>query len=81
MHINLVDNQIIFDPQVPDSIRSNSVPMCFHQKFYIAGSPQDSEIILDPYRERVRVEFRNLPNQQAFRPEVMSSNYSIDIRN
>jgi GH15 family glucan-1,4-alpha-glucosidase len=81
MHINLVDNQIIFDPQVPDSIRSNSVPMCFHHKFYIAGSPQDSEIILDPYRERVRVEFRNLPSQQTFRPEVMSSNYSIDIHN
>lgn len=81
MHINLVDNRIIFDPRVPDSIRSNSVPIRFHHKFYIAGSPRDSEIILDPYRETVRVEFRNLPNQQAIRPEITSSTYSIDIVN
>lgn len=81
MHINLVDNQIIFDPHVPDSIRSNSVPIRFHHKFYIAGSPQDSEIVLDPYREKVRVEFRNLPNQQAFRPEITSNSFSIEIGN
>jgi GH15 family glucan-1,4-alpha-glucosidase len=81
MHINLVDNQIIFDPHVPDSIRSNSVPIRFHHKFYIAGSPQDSEIVLDPYRETVRVEFRNLPNQQEFRPEITSNTYSIEIGN
>ena len=79
MHINLVDNQIIFDPRVPDSIRSNSVPICFHHKFYIAGEPQDSEIFLDPYREKVRVQFRNLPNQHALRPEITSNTYSIDI--
>jgi GH15 family glucan-1,4-alpha-glucosidase len=81
MHINLVDNQIIFDPHVPDSIRSNSVPIRFHHKFYIAGAPQDSEIVLDPYRETVRVEFRNLPNQQEFRPEITSNTYSIEIGN
>ena len=79
MHINLVDNQIIFDPQVPDSIRSNSVPIHFQHKFYIGGSPQDSEIILDPYRETVKVLFRNLPNQQVFRPEITSNTYSIDV--
>jgi hypothetical protein len=79
MHINLVDNQIIFDPRVPDSIRSNSVPICFHHKFYIAGEPQDSEIFLDPYREKVRVQFRKLPNQHALRPEITSNTYSIDI--
>lgn len=79
MHINLVDNQIIFDPQVPDSIRSNSVPIRFQHKFYTGGSPQDSEIILDPYRETVKVLFRNLPNQQVFRPEITSNTYSIDM--
>ena len=79
MRINLVDNQIIFDPKVPDSIRSNSVPIHFQHKFYIEGSPQDSEIILDPYRETVKVLFRNLPNQQAFRPEITSNTYSIDM--
>jgi amylo-alpha-1,6-glucosidase len=79
MRINLVDNQIIFDPKVPDSIRSDSVPIHFQHKFYIEGSPKDSEIILDPYRETVKVLFRNLPNQQAFRPEITSNTYSIDM--
>jgi len=79
MRINLVDNQIIFDPQVPESIRSNSVPIHFQHKFYIGGSPQDSEIVLDPYRETVKVLFRNLPNQQVFRPEITSNTYSIDM--
>ncbi|HZD35730.1 MAG TPA: amylo-alpha-1,6-glucosidase [Nitrososphaeraceae archaeon] len=81
MHINLVDNQIIFDPQVPDSIRSNSVPMCFHHKFYVEGSRQDSEIILDPHRETVRLRFMNTENPLGFRPEVMSNTYSVDITN
>ena len=79
MNINLIDNQISFDPRVPDSIRSNSVPIRFHHKFHLGGSRQDSEIVLDPYRETVRVEFRNLPNQQVFRPEITSNTYSVDI--
>jgi hypothetical protein len=79
MHINLIDNQITFDPRVPDSIRSNSVPIHFHHKFHLGGSSQDSEIVLDPYKETVRVEFRNLPNEQTFRPEIKSSTYSVDI--
>src|ERR687897_940465 len=79
MNINLIDNQISFDPRVPDSIRSHSVPIRFHHKFHLGGSRQDSEIVLDPYRETVRVEFRNLPNQQVFRPEITSNTYSVDI--
>lgn len=79
MNINLIDNQISFDPRVPDSLRSNSVPIRFHHKFHLGGSRQDSEIVLDPYRETVRVEFRNLPNQQVFRPEITSNTYSVDI--
>jgi GH15 family glucan-1,4-alpha-glucosidase len=79
MNINLIDNQISFDPRVPDSIRSNSVPIRFHHRFHLGGSRQDSEIVLDPYRETVRVEFRNLPNQQVFRPEITSNTYSVDI--
>lgn len=79
MNINLIDNQISFDPRVPDSIRCNSVPIRFHHKFHLGGSRQDSEIVLDPYRETVRVEFRNLPNQQVFHPEITSNTYSVDI--
>jgi glycogen debranching enzyme len=81
MHINLVENKIVFDPQVPDSIRSNSVPIRFHHRFYVAGLRRDSEIVLDPHRETVRLQFSNLPNQTVCRPEIMSDTYSVDISN
>lgn len=79
MHINFVDNQIIFDPQIPDSIRSNSVPISFRHTFYTMGTPQVSEIILDPYREKIRMHFKNSSGHDAFLPELISNTYSVDI--
>jgi glycogen debranching enzyme len=79
MHIDLVDNRIIFDPQIPDSIRSNSVPISIQHTFHTTRKPQVSEIVLDPSREKIKIRLRNSTEHDAFRPKLISNTYSVDI--
>lgn len=76
LRINLMENKVILNPQIPDSIRSNAVPIHFQNNLYTNGNPQKTEIIIDPYQEKIRMLFRN---PSGLRPELISDNYSVEI--
>jgi glycogen debranching enzyme len=79
MKMNMIENKIHFEPQIPESLRNNSVPIKFEHIFQTAKGFSRFQILVDANSEKISVQFKNMGANKA--PEILSNTYSIDIKN
>jgi GH15 family glucan-1,4-alpha-glucosidase len=79
MKMNMIENKIIFEPQIPESLRNNSVPINFEHIFRTAEGSSRFQISVDANSEKLSVRFNNGGAIKV--PEILSNTYSININN
>ena len=76
MKLNMIDNNIQFEPQIPESLRNNSNPISFEHSIHTREGIQRFKIIVEPSSEKITVIYRN---GGRIDPEIRSNSYSINI--
>jgi glycogen debranching enzyme len=79
MKMNMIENKIYFEPQIPESLRNNSVPIKFEHVIRTARGSSRFQIVVDANSEKMTVQFKNGGINKV--PAILSNTYSIDIRN
>src|SRR6188472_2943284 len=77
MKLNMIDNIIQFEPQIPESLRNNTMPISFEHTIHTTEARQRFKVVVDPSSEKITVIFGNR-NVKMY-PEILSSSYSINI--
>jgi glycogen debranching enzyme len=77
MKLNMIDNNIQFEPQIPESLRNNTMPISFEHSIHSTEGRQRFKVVVDPSSEKITVIFGNR-NIKIY-PEILSSSYSINI--
>jgi glycogen debranching enzyme len=77
MKLNMIDNIIQFEPQIPESLRNNTMPISFEHTIHTTEARQRFKVVVDPSSEKITVIFGNR-NVRMY-PEILSSSYSINI--
>jgi len=79
MKMNMIENKIHFEPQIPESLRNNFVPINFEHVFQTAEGLSRFQVLVDANSEKISIRFKNIGANKA--PEILSNTYSIDIKN
>ena len=77
MKLNMIDNNIQFEPQIPESLRNNSLPITFEHSIHNSKGRQRFKIVVEPSSEKITVIYRN--GDVRIDPEIRSNSYSINI--
>ena len=77
MKLNMIDNNIQFEPQIPESLRNNTMPISFEHSIHSTEGRQRFKVVVDPSSEKITVIFGNR-NIKMY-PEILSSSYSVNI--
>jgi glycogen debranching enzyme len=77
MKLNMIDNNIQFEPQIPESLRNNSMPISFEHNIHTATGKQRFNIVVNPSSEKITISYRN--GDTGIDPEILSNSYSINI--
>ena len=77
MKLNMIDNNIQFEPQIPESLRNNSLPITFEHSIHTSKGRQRFKIVVEPSSEKITVIYRN--GDVRIDPEIRSNSYSINI--
>ena len=65
MKMNMIENKIQFEPQIPESLRNNSVPVKFEHIFQTSKGSSRFQILVDAYSEKISVRFKNIGANKA----------------
>jgi glycogen debranching enzyme len=79
MKLNMIENKIQFEPQIPESLRNNSVPINFEHNIHTLEGTRRFQIVVEPNREKISIIFKN--NDVKIEPEIFSNSYSVEIEN
>jgi hypothetical protein len=79
MKINMIENKVHFEPQIPESLRNNSIPIKFEHVFQNAKGSSRFQIAVDTNNEKITVQFKNGGTNKV--PTILSNIYSIDVKN
>lgn len=76
MRINMIDNKIQLEPQIPDSLLSVCTPIHFEHTVSAKKGEAKLSMIVEPDKKRISSDFKSGIFDQE--PEVFSNTYSID---
>ncbi|MGA8081862.1 MAG: amylo-alpha-1,6-glucosidase [Candidatus Nitrosopolaris sp.] len=81
MNMNMIENKIQFEPQFPESLRNNTVPVNF--EYSIPNTTKEGEsnrlqIVVDSNREEIDIGFKSWNLKTT--PEIFSNSYAINIK-
>ena len=79
MKLNMIENKIQFEPQIPESLRNNAVPINFEHNIDTLEGTRRFQIVVDPNREKISIIFKN--SGVKIEPEIFSNSYSVEIEN
>ena len=79
MKLNMIENKIQFEPQIPESLRNNAVPINFEHNIQTLEGTRRFQIVVDPNREKISIIFKN--SDVKIEPEIFSNSYSVEIEN
>ena len=79
MKLNMIENKIQFEPQIPESLRNNAVPINFEHNIDTIEGTRRFQIVVDPNREKISIIFKN--SGVKIEPEIFSNSYSVEIEN
>jgi glycogen debranching enzyme len=77
MKIDMLKNQIRFEPQIPESLMNNSSPVTFHHTLTYSQMKNRLQIVVDPSNAKILVQ--SIGPDLKEKPEFLSSSYSIEI--
>src|SRR5215469_9216767 len=80
MSMNMIENKIQFEPQFPESLRNDTVPVNFEYSIPNTGKEQSNrlQIVVNPNREEIDIGFKSW---NLITPEIFSNSYRINIEN
>ena len=81
MNLNMLESKIRFEPQYPESLRNNAVPVNF--EYSIPNTTKEEgtnrlQIAVDPNREEIEIGFRTWNLKTT--PEIFSNTYAINFQ-
>ena len=81
MSMNMIENKIQFEPQFPESLRNDTVPVNFEYSIPNTGKEQSNrlQIVVNPNREEIDIGFKSWNLKTT--PEIFSNSYRINIEN
>jgi glycogen debranching enzyme len=78
MNLNMIENRIYFDPQIPDSLRNNALPISFEHSIQTTEGIKRFNVVVDPSSEKIFFDCKH--GNMKLEPEIVSnSTYSINI--
>ena len=81
MSMNMIENKIQFEPQFPESLRYDTVPVNFEYSIPNTENQQSNrlKIVVNPNREEIDIGFKSWNSKTT--PEIFSNSYRINIEN
>jgi glycogen debranching enzyme len=81
MSVNLIENKIQFEPQFPECLRNNAIPVNFEYNIPNTEKEQSNrlQIVVNPNREEIDIAFKSWSLNTV--PEIFSNSYRINIEN
>ena len=78
MKLNMVENEILLEPRIPESLRNNAHPIEFEHTMCTIEQEQRYKFLVDPNREKITV---FLPKNKAAgrAPDILSNSYSLNL--
>jgi hypothetical protein len=76
MKLNMIENKIQFEPQIPESLRNNAVPINFEHNMQTLEGTRRYQIVVDPNREKISIISKN--SGVKIEPEIFSNSYSVE---
>ncbi|HTH22257.1 MAG TPA: amylo-alpha-1,6-glucosidase, partial [Nitrososphaeraceae archaeon] len=73
--MNMIDNTVEINPQIPESLRTSSMQITFDQYFHTNNGKRKIKIGIQPDRQRIVV---NRIEGSGIMPEFLSSSYSVN---
>ena len=77
MKVNMIENKIQIEPQIPESLRTNSIPINFKYRLDTIRGRGTIHFIVDPNDDRISVAFNG--GELEVQPEIFSNTYSVNI--
>jgi glycogen debranching enzyme len=80
MKLNLIENKIRFDPQIPDSLKNICTPIKFEYTIESMETISKNRMLItvDPANEKLLVIFKDRSDNK--KPYIFSNSYSVDVR-
>ena len=72
--MNMIDNKVEINPQIPESLRSSSMEITFEQYFHTQNGRKKIKIGIQPDRQRIVV---NRIEGSGIMPDFLSGSYSV----
>jgi hypothetical protein len=72
--MNMIDNKVEINPQIPESLRSSSMEITFEQYFHTQNGKKKIKIGIQPDRQRIVV---NRIVGSGIMPDFLSGSYSV----
>lgn len=76
MKINMMENKIQFEPQIPDSLLNVFMPMNFEYRVPTKKGAGKLQVIIEPDKKRISANFKN--DNSDLKPDMLSNSYSIN---
>jgi glycogen debranching enzyme len=76
MKLNMIENEIQFEPQIPESLRNVCRPINFEHIICVKEGTSRLQIIVEPDKEKISVRFKD--NNLKQKPDIFSNSYSVD---
>lgn len=77
MKVNMIKNKIQIEPQIPESLRTNSIPINFKYRLDTIRGTGTFHFMVDPNDDRISVAFNG--GELEVQPEIFSNTYSVNI--
>ena len=80
MSMNMIENKIQFEPQFPESLRNDTVPVNFEYSIPNTENQQSNrlKIVVNPNSEEINIAFKSWNLKTT--PEIFSNSYAINIK-
>jgi hypothetical protein len=76
MKINMMENKIQFEPQIPDSLLNVFMPINFEYRVPTKKGAGKLQVIIEPDKKRISANFKNYNSD--LKPDMLSNSYSIN---
>jgi glycogen debranching enzyme len=76
MKINMMENKIQFEPQIPDSLLNVFMPMNFEYRVPTKKGAGKLQVIIEPDKKRISANFKS--DNSDLKPDMLSNSYSIN---
>ncbi len=75
MRIDMTKNRIQFEPQIPESLKNNSVPITFEHTLTSVSEKCRIHVVLDPTRDKLSIKYKD---HELKNIQMLSSTYSVE---